>query len=178
MDLPVERSSLKDFELFGVSYTTWGVDEEGWSAKTIVFGTLRYDEDEGCWVPDQESHVTGGGSMVVRPVTVSVDYEDWERAVFKISATDSYGSKVAISGTYTCASGPPVYYINLMIKLTGQVYEYDQENSRWLPTGDIETHVLRLSGYPQDYYNLPPYWIMAYAYHDQLTWFPPYWPLD
>jgi len=76
--------------------------------------------------------------MFVRPVAISVDYGDWERTVFKISATDSYGSKVAITGTYTCASGPPVYYINLMIKLTGQVYEYDQENSRWLPTGDVE----------------------------------------
>ncbi|MEM3403090.1 MAG: hypothetical protein QXJ17_00850 [Nitrososphaeria archaeon] len=180
VDTPTGKAGLKDFELFAVSYFVYGYDqEEGYFAETIVFGTLEYVEDgEGYsyWIPNEEYKVSGGGSFTVRPV-VGPDYNDWERVVFKLTGTDSYGSKVLISGTYTCASGPPVYYINLMIKLTGQVFEADWENDQWVPTGRVETHTLKLNGYPSDYYYLSPWYVWAYAYPDQLMWFPGYWPI-
>jgi hypothetical protein len=176
MDIPTGRASLSDFELFAASYTVYGYrPEEGYFLETIVFGTLEYVEDEGWWEPNPQFKVTGGGSFTVRPVT-GPDYEDWEKVVFKISATDSYGSKITISGTYICASGPPVYYISLTIKLTGQVYEYDFDTDSWIPTGRVETHTLKLRGYPEYYYYLEPYIIFAYAYPDQTTWFPEVWP--
>jgi len=176
-DIPTGRASLSDFELFAASYTVYGYRPEEF-AEAIVFGTLEYVEDGGWehWEPNPEFKVTGGGSFTVRPVT-GPDYEDWEKVVFKISAKDSYGSKISISGTYICASGPPVYYISLTIKLTGQVYEYDFDTDSWIPTGRVETHTLKLRGYPEDYYYLEQYIIFAYAYPDQTTWFPEEWPL-
>ncbi|MGB9726976.1 MAG: hypothetical protein ACPLZF_01080 [Nitrososphaeria archaeon] len=142
-----------------------------------MFGTLERVEDDGMehWKPNPEYKVSGGGSFTVRPVT-GPDYEDWEKVIFKISAKDSYGSKIVVSGTYICASGPPVYYISLTIKLTGQVYEYNFDNGSWIPTGRVETHTLKLRGYPENYYYLEPYYIFAYAYPDQLTYFPEWWP--
>jgi len=179
LDPPTGKAGLKDFELFAVSHTVYGYDpEKGYFAEAIVFGTLEYLEEGeggGYWVPNGEYKVSGGGSFTVRPV-VGPDHSDWEKVVFKLTGTDSYGSKVLISGTYTCASGPPVYYINLMIKLTGQVFEYNWDNDQWVPTGRIETHTLNLKGYPSNYYSLPPWYVFAYAYPDQTTWFPPYWP--
>ena len=186
-DTPIGRASLSDFELFAASYTVYGYrPEEGEFIETIVFGTLEYVEayyvedweywEPGHWEPNPEFKVTGGGSFTVRPVS-GPDYEDWEKAVFKISATDSYGSKITISGTYICASGPPVYYLSLTVKLTGQVYKYDPDTYSWIPTGRVETHTLKLRGYPEDYYYIGPYITSAYAYHDQLTWFPEEWPL-
>ncbi len=185
LDPPVGKAGLNDFELFAVSHIIAGYDLEKGSefVETIVFGTLKYvegEEDDGgwsYWTPTQEEEyrVSGGGSFTVRPVS-GPDYADWEKVVFKISAKDVYGSKATISGSYICASGPPVYYISLTVKLTGQVYEFDRENGQWLPTGRIETHTLKLRGYPEDYYYLNPYYIFAYAYPDKLTWFPEYWP--
>lgn len=185
LDPPAGKAGLKDFELFAVSHTLIGYDsiEEKYFAETIVFGTLKYlDEVEdgnggGYWVSSQEQsyRVSGGGSFTVKP-TSGPDYTDWEKAVFKISATDVYGSKVTISGSYICASGPPTYYINLNIKLTGQVYEYNYDENKWVPTGRVETHTLKLKGYPQDYYYLPPYYLSSWAMHNELVYFPEYWP--
>ncbi|MBC7091826.1 MAG: hypothetical protein H5T50_07980 [Nitrososphaeria archaeon] len=180
MDTPIGKASLSDVELFAASYVENGYrPDEGYYLKTIVFGTLEHVEDGGWehWEPNQEYKVSGGGSFTVRPAT-GPDYEDWEKVIFKISAIDSYGSKITVSGTYICASGPPVYYISLTIKLTGQVYEYNSDNDSWIPTGRVETHTLKLKGYPEDYYYLKPYYISTYAYPDQLTYFPEMWPFS
>ncbi|MCX8189144.1 MAG: hypothetical protein N3F64_05485 [Nitrososphaeria archaeon] len=179
LDPPVGKAGLSDFELFAVSHTIWGYDpEDGQFAEAIVFGTLKYSEDDGYFVPTDDSsyRVSGGGSFTVRPVS-GPDFTDWEKVVFKLSAKDVRGSKVSISGTYVCASGPPTYYVSLTIMLTGQVYEYDYEEDAWVPTGRTETHTLKLRGYPQYYYYLPPYVISSWAYPNELVWFPWYWPL-
>jgi len=177
-DTPTGKANLGDFELFAASYVAEGyTPEEGYFVKAIVFGTLEYVEDDGWehWEPNADFKVSGGGSFTVRPVA-GPDYTDWEKVVFKISATDYYGSKIAISGTYICASGPPAYYISLTIKLTGQVYKYNFDNDSWTPTGNVETHTLKLRGYPKYYYILEPYYVYTYAYPDQLTFFPEEWP--
>jgi hypothetical protein len=179
MDIPTGRASLSDLELFAASYTVYGYrPEEGYFLETIVFGTLEYVEDGGWghWEPNPEFKVTGGGSFTVRPVT-GPDHDDWEKVVFKISAKDSYGSKISISGTYICASGPTVYYVSLTVKLTGQVYKYDFDNDSWIPTGRVETHTLKLRGYVYPGERIGPYGIWAWAFPDQLTWFPEAWPI-
>lgn len=151
-------ASLQNLDSYAITYMLYGYNESGFWAKTIVWGTLQYNNiTDGLqitvdshkinyslsgywWTPNRHARAVGGGTLGIRDT-------EYIGSFIRIAGTCS---DLRSSATISGFTGHQIYpqfadSVNLYVILRGYAYVW-KDGEGWLPTEQYETHALRLKG--------------------------------